>query len=49
MTLPGAAGMYDGVSYFILDEQAVVDTVNQTMNPYQQAVTTDRVQIKTYE
>ncbi len=48
MTLPGVPGMYDGVSFFILDRQAVVDTVNSVLNPYADAVTTDRVVIKTY-
>ena len=48
MTLPGVPGMYDGVSFFILDRQAVVDTVNSVLNPYADAVTADRVVIKTY-
>lgn len=45
-TLPGTPDMIGGASYYVLDRQGVVDTVNASINPYETPVTTDRVTIK---
>ena len=47
VTLPGNAQYLGGVSYYILDPASVAQTVNTYCNPYEQAVTTDMLSIRT--
>ncbi|MBQ1281117.1 MAG: LCP family protein, partial [Oscillospiraceae bacterium] len=46
VTLPGAAQMIGDGSYYVLDPQAVADTVNAGFNPYTKDITTDDLYIK---
>ena len=45
-TLPGAAAWIGGGSYYVLDAEQVAKLVNETMNPYQNEVTTADLSIR---
>ena len=45
-TLPGSAQMIGDGSYYVLDPQAVADTINANFNPYEENITTDDLYIK---
>ena len=45
-TLPGAARMISGGSYYVLDPAAVAQTVNAYCNPYEKELTADDLQIR---
>ena len=47
VTMPGNPQYLGGVSYYILDPASVAQTVNTYCNPYEQAVTTDMLSIRT--
>lgn len=44
--LPGSAANILGGSYYVLDPEAVADTVNQYCNPYEREITTDDLLIR---
>ena len=45
-TLPGdGAGLYEGRSYYVLDPEATVALVNEAMNPYNEPLTLEDMDI----
>ena len=46
VTLPGSARMLGGGSYYVLDAEAVAQTVNTYCNPYETEITTDLLNIR---
>lgn len=46
-TLPGSAVNFTSGSYYVLDAQKVVQTVNDFLNPYEQEVQTSQLYIRT--
>ena len=48
VTLPGSAQTIWGGSYYCLDPGAVAQTVNELLNPYEQAVSAQDLSIRGY-